>query len=204
MQAIKEVKNFINGTQHTAENGRLDVYSPTTGEVIATVPLSGKSVLDQAVDSAKKAFPAWSSKPIKERVQVFYKYRNLLEKYRKELIELVHIENGKLHSEAEAEVAKSIELTEFACSLPQIITDQIMEVSKGVECRTQHVPIGVVASIAPFNFPNMVPNWTIPNAIVLGNCMIMKPSETVPLSTLRLAEILQEAGLPDGVFNVVH
>jgi malonate-semialdehyde dehydrogenase (acetylating)/methylmalonate-semialdehyde dehydrogenase len=106
--------------------------------------------------------------------------------------------------EAIAEVEKCIELTEFAVSLPQLVTGEVLEVSKGVECRTEHVPLGVVASIVPFNFPSMVPNWTLPNAIALGNCMIIKPSEKVPLSVGRLAQLLKEAGLPDGVFNVVN
>ena len=122
----------------------------------------------------------------------------------KELAELCSEENGKTYGESVAEIEKSIELTEFACSLPQLVTGEILEVSKGVECRTEHVPLGVVASIVPFNFPAMVPNWTIPNAIALGNCMIMKPSEKVPLCCGKLAELLKEAGLPDGVFNVVH
>lgn len=121
-----------------------------------------------------------------------------------ELAKLVSEENGKTYSESVAEIEKSVELTEFACSLPQLVTGEVLEVSRGVECRTEHAPLGVVASIVPFNFPSMVPNWTIPNAIALGNCMIMKPSEKVPLSCMRLAELLQEAGLPDGVFNVVH
>ncbi|HEY8918999.1 MAG TPA: aldehyde dehydrogenase family protein, partial [Chitinophaga sp.] len=106
--------------------------------------------------------------------------------------------------EAIAEIEKCIELTEFATSLPQLVTGEILEVSKGVECRTEHVPLGVVASIVPFNFPSMVPNWTIPNAITLGNCMIIKPSEKVPLSLARIAALLKEAGLPDGVFNIIN
>jgi malonate-semialdehyde dehydrogenase (acetylating)/methylmalonate-semialdehyde dehydrogenase len=116
----------------------------------------------------------------------------------------VQEENGKTYNEAVAEIEKSIELTEFACSLPQLVTGEILEVSKGVECRTEHVPLGVVASIVPFNFPCMVPNWTIPNAIALGNCMILKPSEKVPLSAARLAQLLTEAGLPGGVFNIIN
>ena len=117
----------------------------------------------------------------------------------------VQKKNGKKTiAESIAEIEKCIELTEFASSLPQLVTGEILEVSKGVECRTEHVALGVVASIVPFNFPSMVPNWTIPNAIALGNCMIMKPSEKVPLSVGRLAQLLKEAGLPDGVFNVVH
>jgi malonate-semialdehyde dehydrogenase (acetylating)/methylmalonate-semialdehyde dehydrogenase len=122
----------------------------------------------------------------------------------KELALLVQEENGKTYDEAKAEVEKSIELTEFACSLPQLIGGEIMEVSKGVECRTDYYPIGVVASIVPFNFPSMVPNWTIPNAIALGNTMVLKPSEVVPLSSIRIAELLKEAGLPDGVLNIVN
>ena len=111
---------------------------------------------------------------------------------------------AKHYGESVAEIEKCIELTEFATSLPQLITGELLEVSKGIECRTENVPLGVVASIVPFNFPSMVPNWTMPNAIALGNCMIIKPSEKVPLSCGRLAELLKEAGLPDGVFNVVH
>jgi malonate-semialdehyde dehydrogenase (acetylating)/methylmalonate-semialdehyde dehydrogenase len=101
-------------------------------------------------------------------------------------------------------VLKSAELCEFACSLPQIVPGEVLEVSRGVECRVEHFPVGVVASITPFNFPNMVPNWTIPNALALGNCMVLKPSEQVPISAGRIAELLREAGLPDGVFNIVH
>ena len=199
-----DVKNYINGEFEVNGEQLMDVLSPLSGEIISHLPLSGQPALDNAVKAATQAFPEWSSTPIKERVQVFYRYKNLLEKYRDELTEIVHIENGKTHDEAAAEVDKSIELSEFACSLPQIISGEVMEVSKGVECRTERLPLGVVASIAPFNFPNMVPNWTIPNAIALGNCMILKPSEQVPISSGRLAEILKEAGLPDGVFNVVN
>src|SRR5205085_11654255 len=117
---------------------------------------------------------------------------------------LVNEENGKTDSEARAEVLKSAELTEFACSLPQITAGEVLEVSRGVECRVERFPVGVVASITPFNFPNMVPNWTIPNAIALGNTMILKPSEQVPISAGRIAELLRDAGLPDGVLNIVH
>lgn len=182
----------------------LPVVSPVDGSLLSAVPLSAPKDLDAAVRSAKIVFPAWSHTPIKERVQVFFRYKYLLEKNLQELAALVSEENGKTMSEAVAEIEKSIELTEFATSLPQLVAGEILEVSKGVECRTEHVPLGVVASIVPFNFPSMVPNWTIPNAIALGNCMIIKPSEKVPLSVGRLAMLLKEAGLPDGVLNVVH
>jgi malonate-semialdehyde dehydrogenase (acetylating)/methylmalonate-semialdehyde dehydrogenase len=199
------VQNYINGAfVNASSNRKLDVISPIDGNQLSTVSMSTAKELDEAVTAAKAAFPIWSKFPIKERVQVFFRYKYLLEKNLKELAELVQEENGKTYGEAVAEVEKSIELTEFACSLPQLVTGEILEVSKGVECRTEHVPLGVVASIVPFNFPSMVPNWTMPNAIALGNCMILKPSEKVPLSSGRLAALLKEAGLPDGVFNIIN
>ncbi len=199
------IQNFIAGKFTPASSSKtMEVISPIDGKLLSTVPLSSSSDLSTAVAAAKKAFPAWSKTPIKERVQVFFRYKTLLEKHLKELAELCSEENGKTYGESVAEIEKCIELTEFATSLPQLVTGEILEVSRGVECRTEHVALGVVASIVPFNFPSMVPNWTLPNAIALGNCMIMKPSEKVPLSCGRLAELLKEAGLPDGVFNVVH
>ena len=199
------IQNFINGNfVNASTNKTLDVVSPLDGNHLSTVPMSSSKDLDEAVQAAKKAFPSWSKTPIKERVQVFFRYKTLLEKHLKELSELCSEENGKTYGESVAEIEKCIELSEFAISLPQLTTGEVLEVSRGVECRTEHVALGVVASIVPFNFPSMVPNWTLPNAIALGNCMIMKPSEKVPLSCGKIAELLKEAGLPDGVFNVVH
>lgn len=198
------VKNYIAGKFIPDGKKTMEVISPSTGKVISSVPLSSAQDLDEAVKAAKAAFPAWSAMPVKERVQVFYRYKTLLEKNMQELARMVQEENGKTLDESIAEVEKSIELTEFACSLPQLISGELLEVSRGVECRVEHKPLGVVASIAPFNFPNMVPHWTIPNAIALGNCMILKPSEQVPMSANRIAALLKEAGLPDGVFNVVN
>jgi malonate-semialdehyde dehydrogenase (acetylating)/methylmalonate-semialdehyde dehydrogenase len=199
------VRDFYNGDFIESRSSEwLDVTSPIDGQLLSQVPMSTRDELDAAAASAKAAFVGWSHTPIKERVQVFFRYRHLLEKNFDELTALVSEENGKTWDEAKAEVEKSIELTEFACSMPQLVAGEILEVSKGVECRTEHFPLGVVASIVPFNFPLMVPNWTMPNAIVLGNTMIMKPSELVPLSCQRMAELLREAGLPEGVFNVVN
>ena len=198
------VRNYIGGQFVPAGGRLLDVLNPNDGTTLSQVPLSTASDLDAAVRAAAEALPAWSQRPIKERVQVFYRYRTLLEREFAGLAALVSEEHGKTRAEAEAEVAKAIELTEFACSMPQIVTGEVLEVSRGVECRTDRHPVGVVASIAPFNFPNMVPHWTIPNAIALGNCLILKPSELVPLSAGRIAELLAEAGLPAGVFGVVH
>ena len=201
----EKVKNYYNGSFHeSSASESLDIVSPVDGNLLSSVPMSTVDELNKAVESAKNAFESWSKTPIKERVQVFFRYRYLLEKNLDELTKLVSEENGKTYDEAKAEVEKSIELTEFACSMPQLVSGEILEVSKGVECRTEHFPIGVVASIVPFNFPLMVPNWTMPNALVLGNTMVMKPSELVPLSVVKMAELLKEAGLPDGVFNVLN
>ncbi|MDP4217622.1 MAG: CoA-acylating methylmalonate-semialdehyde dehydrogenase [Bacteroidota bacterium] len=199
------LRNFINGQFVDAAPGRtMPVISPGDGSLLADMPCSSATDLNIAVAAAQAAFPKWSRMPIKERVQVFFRYKYLLEKNLQELAALVSEENGKTMGEAIAEVEKCIELTEFATSLPQLVTGEVLEVSRGVECRTEHVPLGVVASIVPFNFPAMVPNWTIPNALALGNCMIMKPSEKVPISVTRIAVLLKEAGLPDGVFNIVN
>src|SRR3954462_130021 len=200
-----DIRNYIGGAFVDGESERyLEVFNPAEGSVISRVPLSASADVDRAVQAAKAAFPGWSQTPIKERVQVFYRYKALLEQNIDELARLVTEENGKIDSEARAEGLKSAELCEFACSLPQITGGEVLEVSRGVECRVEHFPVGVVASITPFNFPNMVPNWTIPSAIALGNCMVLKPSEQVPLSSGRIAELLREAGLPDGVLNIVH
>ncbi|MEA2489363.1 MAG: malonate-semialdehyde dehydrogenase (acetylating) / methylmalonate-semialdehyde dehydrogenase [Acidobacteriota bacterium] len=200
-----DVRNYIGGAfVETDAQAHLDVTNPADGSVISRVPLSGGTEVDLAVAAAKKAQPGWAATPIKERAQVFYRYKALLEENIDELADLVTAENGKVRSEAAAEVLKSAELCEFACSLPQIVAGEVLEVSRGVECRVERYPVGVVASITPFNFPNMVPNWTIPNALALGNAMILKPSEQVPISAGRIAELLRQAGLPDGILNIVH
>jgi malonate-semialdehyde dehydrogenase (acetylating)/methylmalonate-semialdehyde dehydrogenase len=198
------VHNYIDGAWVAGDGPLVDVHAPGDGRVIARTPLSTAAAVDAAVQAAHRALPSWSATPIKERVQVLYRYRTLLEQHLEELSGLIVEEHGKVMDEARAEVLKAIELTEFACSLPQIATGEVLEVSRGVECRTERCPVGVVASIVPFNFPSMVPHWTIPNAIALGNCMLLKPSELVPLSAGRIAELLAQAGLPAGVFNVVH
>lgn len=206
LQTMKygELKNYIGGKMKEHKGDFKDVHCPLDGNVIAKVPLSTAKDLDEAVTAGWKVFPEWSATTIKDRVQVFYRYKALLEKHIDELAELIHEENGKTKDEAVASVMKSIELTEFACSMPQMFSGEVMEVSSGVECRIDRYPLGVVAAITPFNFPLMVPNWVMPNAVSLGNCMILKPSEQVPVTTVRMVELLKEAGLPDGVLNVVH
>lgn len=201
----RRLKNYIGGKWMASSAAEyLPVMNPSIGQDIAEVPLSGIRDLEETVTAAGRAFQSWSTMPIKERAQIFYRYKALLEKNTQTLAEVVHEENGKTMSEAIAEIEKSIEVTEFACSVPQLAAGEILEVSKGVECRIDRYPLGVVASITPFNFPNMVPHWTIPNALVLGNTLILKPSEQVPLSACKIADLLKEAGLPDGVFNIVN
>src|SRR3982074_3789300 len=196
-----EARNYVGGSFVGTDRPFIEVFNPSDGSVISRVPLSTQDDVDAAVSSAQKAFPAWSATPIKERVQVFYRYKELLEKNIDELASLITEENGKVASEARAEVLKSAELCEFACSLPQIAAGGG---ARGVECRIGRYPLGVVAAITPFNFPNMVPNWSLPNAIALGNCLILKPSELVPLSAGKIAELLTEAGLPEGVLQIVN
>lgn len=202
--ALPVARNHIGGRFVDDDLPSIEVHDPSTGEVISRVPLGTAAEVDAAVRAANRALPAWAATPIKERVQVFYRYKTLLERHIDELSALITRENGKIESEARAEILKAAELTEFACSLPQITAGEALEVSKGVECRIERYPVGVVGAIAPFNFPSMVPHWSIPNAIALGNCFILKPSELVPLSAGRIAELLGEAGLPGGVFQIVN
>jgi malonate-semialdehyde dehydrogenase (acetylating)/methylmalonate-semialdehyde dehydrogenase len=171
---------------------------------LSRVPLSSPEDVHAAATQAQLAFADWSKRTLKQRAQVAYRYRELLLRHTDELSRLIHEEHGKTLEEAKAEIVRAVEVTEFACSLPQLAAGEVLEVSPGVECRVDRVPLGVVASIVPFNFPMMVPHWTIPIAITLGNAMVFKPSEKVPLTTSRVAELLQEAGLPQGVFSVVH
>lgn len=198
------LENYVDGKNIKVQGNELDVFSPIDGSLISKVPLSTSGDIDLAVQAAKNALPKWTAMTLKERVQVFFKYRQILEENCQELVDLVSEENGKTKGEALAEVEKSIELVEFACSLPQIAAGEIEVVSPGVECRTERFPVGIVASITPFNFPVMVPHWSMPCAVALGNAMILKPSEQTPLSANRIAEMIEEAGLPKGIFNVVH
>ena len=196
--------NYIQGTYAPVSPRSKDVTSPVNGELLTTVPLADESELQTAVESAKQAYPGWSDLTLRQRCDVFYRYRNLLQDNLEELSRVCHEENGKTIAESKAEVLKAIELTELACSLPNLVAGESLEVSPGFDCSIQQAPLGVVACITPFNFPIMVPHWTIPMALALGNTMVFKPSEQVPISGARIAELLTEAGLPDGVFNVVH
>lgn len=199
------VDNFINGKFIPGSSGNTEkVISPVDGKLIAAYTTSTKEDLEAIVTTATEAQKQWQKITLKERVQVFYRYKAILEKNINFLSDIIVQENGKIFSEAKAEIEKAIELCEFACALPQFAHGETEEVSVGVQCTSERYPIGVVASIVPFNFPSMVPHWTIMNAIALGNAFILKPSEKVPVSSQYIAKYLQEAGLPDGVFSIIN
>ena len=198
------LNNYIHGSQAPSNGEAKRVLSPVNGEVLTTVPFSTREELQSAVNAAQAAVPAWTQLTLRQRCDIFYRYRSLLQDNLGELSRLCHEENGKTIGESKAEVLKAIELTELACSLPNLVAGEALEVSPGFDCSIEQAPLGVVSCITPFNFPIMVPHWTIPMALALGNTMVFKPSEQVPVCGARIAELLTEAGLPDGVFNVVH
>jgi malonate-semialdehyde dehydrogenase (acetylating)/methylmalonate-semialdehyde dehydrogenase len=197
--------NFIGGEPVDSGSGRsLQVTNPATGDVIAEVPMSTAADLDLAVRKAEDAQRAWGATPIKDRVQVLFRLKSLMEAQVDRLAARITEENGKTKPEAEGSILRAIECVEFACSLPQLVPGEGLQVSRGVDCRTMRFPVGVVAGITPFNFPLMVPLWMAPMAIGCGNAFILKPSEQTPLSALELARLFSEAGLPPGVFSVVN
>lgn len=205
MSASHPIPHFIAGRRRIHSSARsVPVTSPGDGSVLGAVQPADAALVDEVVKVAAKAFETWQHTPLKERIQPLFRYKQLVEQNMDELSALVTQENGKTKAESRAGIEKGLEVVEFACSLPQIIAGEILEVSSGVDCYSRRLPLGVVAGITPFNFPAMVPMWMFPLAIAAGNTFILKPSEQVPLTPLRLAELLKEAGLPDGVFNVLQ
>jgi malonate-semialdehyde dehydrogenase (acetylating)/methylmalonate-semialdehyde dehydrogenase len=197
--------NVIGGEHQESRTERLlPVLNPANGEQIATVPLSRPAELDAAVAAADTAQREWAAVPLNERVQVFYRFKSLIERDINRLAEVISLENGKTEAESRGSILRAVECVEFGASLPQLCSGEVQEVSRGVECKTVRSPLGVVAGITPFNFPFMVPLWMMPMAIGLGNAFILKPSEQTPLSAMEIARLLSEAGLPDGIFSVVH
>ena len=197
--------NYIDGAQVAAASGETQaVTNPRHGRELGRVAISGADDVASAVAAAKRAFPGWRATPYKERAQVLYRLKALLERDLDALSWVVSHENGKTFSESVASVKKGIECLEMGASLPNLSAGQQIDVSRGVNCRVDYEPLGVCAGIAPFNFPVMVPMWMLPQAIVGGNAFIIKPSEQVPLSMQRLAALFKEAGLPDGILNVVN
>jgi malonate-semialdehyde dehydrogenase (acetylating)/methylmalonate-semialdehyde dehydrogenase len=200
------VRNFIGGEWVDATSGKEDfVPNPATGEVLARVPLSSKEDVDHAVSVAKKAFKEWSKVPVPRRARILFKYQQLLVEHWDELARLVTQENGKNYNEAYGEVLRGIECVEFAAGIPTLMMGSTLpDIATGIESTMYRYPIGVVGGITPFNFPMMVPCWMFPLAIACGNTFVLKPSERTPILACRLAELFKEAGLPDGVFNIVH
>lgn len=198
------VDNWIGGAWKKGNGGSLPIINPRHGKSMGDVSLSTTSDVNQAVEVAKAAFQVWRSTPIKERVQVLYRLKHLMERDQEELTWLVSHENGKDYAQAKGSLLKAIECLEMGCALPNMIAGGQLDVSRGVNCQVTYEPLGVCAGIAPFNFPLMVPFWMLPQVLVAGNSFIMKPSEQVPYGMMKIASLLEEAGLPAGVFNVVN
>ncbi|MEK0086196.1 CoA-acylating methylmalonate-semialdehyde dehydrogenase, partial [Benzoatithermus flavus] len=199
-------QHFIGGKLVAGRSGRTaPVFDPATGEAIATVPLASAEELDQAVQVAKAAFPGWAATPPLRRARILMRFLRLLEENEGRLAEVITTEHGKVLSDARGEIARGIEVVEFATAAPQLLKGEVTEnVGTRVDSHSLRQPLGVVAGITPFNFPAMVPMWMFPVALACGNSFVLKVSEKVPSAAVILAELLKQAGLPDGVFNVVH
>jgi malonate-semialdehyde dehydrogenase (acetylating) / methylmalonate-semialdehyde dehydrogenase len=205
-QKLREVHHWINGQTLTGSSGRFgDVFNPATGELQAKVALATAAEVDIVVAAAAAAFPEWSAQPPLRRARVLFRFREIFERRLDEVAALLTSEHGKVFSDAKGEATRGLEVVEFATGIPQLLKGEFTEqVGSGIDSWSVRQPLGVVAGITPFNFPAMVPMWMFPIALACGNTFVLKPSERDPSASLLLAEMLKEAGLPDGVFNVVH
>src|SRR5881394_354731 len=196
---------LIEGEWRTPQgNGISPVYNPSRGEVIAEVPMCGADIVNEAVESAAAAFPGWRETPPVERARVFFRYRHLVEENFDRICQSVTLEHGKTLAEARGSAYRGIENIEYACGAPTLLMGDALEnLARGLDCETMLQPLGVCVGITPFNFPAMVPMWMFPLALVCGNTFVLKPSEKVPLTALLIIELLEKAGLPRGVLNVV-
>ncbi|MEU8248702.1 CoA-acylating methylmalonate-semialdehyde dehydrogenase [Nonomuraea sp. NPDC048916] len=202
---MKSVKHWINGTLVDGDGRTGEIFDPATGEVSGHVALAATADVDAAVAAAVAAFPAWRDASLVKRAQVLFRFRELMYAHRDEMAALISSEHGKVHSDALGEVTRGLEVVEFACGIPHLLKGGFSEgVSTRVDSYSIRQPLGVVAGITPFNFPAMVPMWMYPIAIACGNAFVLKPSEKDPSASLLMARLWQEAGLPDGVFNVVQ
>ncbi|MFZ0870634.1 MAG: CoA-acylating methylmalonate-semialdehyde dehydrogenase [Rhodanobacter sp.] len=203
---VRELSHFIDGQRAAGASGRFgDVFDPTLGRVSAHVPLANAAEVAAAVAAAKAAFPAWSETAPLHRARLMFKFKQLLDAHFDELAELITRDNGKLLSDAKGEVIRGIEIVEFACGIPNLLkTDFTDQVSSGIDAWNLRQPVGVAVGITPFNFPMVVPCWMFVMAAVCGNTFVLKPSERTPSASILLAELFIEAGVPKGVFNVVH
>ncbi|HEX2844698.1 MAG TPA: CoA-acylating methylmalonate-semialdehyde dehydrogenase [Candidatus Limnocylindria bacterium] len=204
--ATERVTHWINGARVAGESGRSGpVYNPATGEVARQVDFASVDEVDAAVRAAHEAFPGWRSTSISRRTEIMFRIRNLVDQHREEIAAHLTREHGKVRTDALGEVARGLENIEFATGIPHLLKGGFSEqVSTGIDVYQIRQPLGVVAGITPFNFPAMVPMWMFANAIACGNAFVLKPSEKDPSASVYLGELLKEAGLPDGVFNVVH
>ncbi|WP_458379395.1 CoA-acylating methylmalonate-semialdehyde dehydrogenase [Pseudomonas chlororaphis] len=199
------IGHYIDGQVQGSGERFANVFNPATGRVQARVALASQKTVDDAVASAMKAFPAWSEQSALRRSRVMFKFKELLDQHHNELAEIITREHGKVLSDARGEVTRGIEIVEFACGAPSLLkTDFSDNIGGGIDNWNLRQPLGVCAGVTPFNFPVMVPLWMIPLALVSGNCFILKPSERDPSASLLMARLLTQAGLPDGVFNVVQ
>ncbi|MGN6369609.1 MAG: CoA-acylating methylmalonate-semialdehyde dehydrogenase [Phycisphaerae bacterium] len=203
---VETLQYLANGQWKSSSASRAgDVFNPSTGKVIARVPFAPAAEVNAIIESAHAALPAWAETPVVNRAQVMFKFRELLLKNFEELAKTVTREHGKTAVEARASVQRGVEVVEFACGIPSLIMGQSLQnIARNVDCETIRHPVGVCAGITPFNFPAMVPLWMFPVALVCGNTFILKPSEKVPLSANFLGRLLVEAGIPAGVFSIVH
>src|SRR5215475_9312936 len=204
--AVETLPIFRSGKWVAAKAKRTsEVFNPSTGKVIGKVPLCDAKETSEVVEAAAAALPSWSETPVVERARLMFRFRALLEHHFEELAALVTHEHGKTLAEARAEVNRGIEVVEFACGIPSLITGEVLpNIAGDVDAEAVRHPVGVCVGITPYNFPFMVPLWMFPIALTCGNTFVLKPSEKVPLSSVRLGELLTEAGVPDGVFNIVH
>jgi malonate-semialdehyde dehydrogenase (acetylating) / methylmalonate-semialdehyde dehydrogenase len=203
---LASIEHWING-QSTPGLGdrRGEVFNPATGAATGLVAFAAESDVESAIDVAAQAFPSWAATPPHVRARVMFRFRDLLEANRDRLAEIIVAEHGKVFDDAQGEVTRGMEVVEFACGIAQLLKGEFSEnVGRGIDAVTVRQPLGVVAGISPFNFPAMVPLWMAPVALASGNTFVLKPSEKDPALSVELARLLQEAGLPDGVFNVVH
>ncbi|MBA2706354.1 MAG: CoA-acylating methylmalonate-semialdehyde dehydrogenase, partial [Gemmatimonadaceae bacterium] len=190
---------------HSTATRHGDVFNPSTGQVIARVPLCTGPEVEQVIQAAHAALPKWRELPVVERSRVMFRFRELLVTHAEQIARSVTREHGKTLAESRASVQRGIEVVEFACGVPSLIMGQsIQNIARNVDCETIRHPVGVCVGITPFNFPAMVPLWMYPIAITCGNTFILKPSEKVPLTAVMIGKLLVEAGIPEGVFNIVH
>lgn len=204
-KSLTPCPNYIGGEWSQVKTAGTPVYNPSTGEVIAECPAGGAAEVGAAVEAAAAAFRAWRDTPPVERARVFFRYRQLVEQNFDKLCQTVSREHGKTNAEARGSVYRGLENIEYACGIPTLLMGDTLEnLARGVDCETHYQPLGVCAGITPFNFPVMVPLWMFPVALACGNTFVLKPSEKVPLSAVLLGELLEQAGLPKGVFNIVH